>query len=135
MLQIPYVRSGRTAQWSSVQGGASFLDASDASCFKASLPQKASIHVEISFGKPNCIKSISIIFLRTFLSEVIVQHIVLFLGCDAWEKDETVLRKLEKAVFSFYEKTYKTHTYIQVDIMSALLLPFQNTFTLCKYLR
>lgn len=45
---------------------------------------------------------------RTSLSEIIVQHIVLFLGCDAWETMKIVLRKLGKAAFSSYEKTYKT---------------------------
>lgn len=50
---------------------------------------------------------------RTSLSEIIVPHIVLFLGCDAWEKRKIVLRKLEKAAFSSYEKRYKTrkHAY------------------------
>lgn len=50
---------------------------------------------------------------RTSLSEIIVQHIVLFLGCDAWETMKIVLRKLGKAALSSYEKTYKTrkHTY------------------------
>lgn len=45
---------------------------------------------------------------RNFLSEVIVQHIVLFLGCDALEMMNIVLRKLGKAAFSSYEKIYKT---------------------------
>lgn len=105
--------------------------------FKASLPWKASIHVEISFGKPNCIKSISIIFLRTLLSEVIAQHIVLFLGCDAWERHEDCFEKAGESIFSFlWEKNTKhTNTSITSTYKIHIIPTISKTSSLCKYLR
>lgn len=99
LLQAPYVRSGRQHNGSSAKRGASFQDPFDAFYFKASWSQKALIHAEISFGKTNCIKSISIIKNFSDWDNCSAHCVVFRMWCMG--KEEDCFEKAGKSSFFF----------------------------------
>lgn len=111
ILQIPYVRSWRQSK--GVQSRSTFSRGFNAIHFQARLPLKTTAHVEISSGKTNCIKSISIIFLRAVCVSLLFSTLCSFQGV-VHGKEMIVLRKLEKD-FSSYEKIYKIHKHMYVS--------------------